>query len=493
VKLGIWCDFEFTLRPNEGIGVFVAHLLSGLGRQPNPPEVALLVNAADPRVHSELLAYCDGLKAELLVPRGGLLRQLKTLVTRRLSPHIKGWWSWMAGRGERWASLLPRKAVAAMLHRARQRSPSRVLRGLVLVAALPLILIDAALTVAFFGLKYALLVVPNLLHPTWRSLKAALWADQYAGVFEMARRAQCDVWLLPYPGLPAAPDLRAPLVMVVHDLVYRHFPEGFDSRANTDLFDLTHLLAQQVAVCACVSETVRQNELIDTLNVSEERARVVLHAVPDDLLRLAPVAEAELRGRHRLPRRFFFYPGAFRPYKNHVLAVRALALLQRQLGSDIGMVFTGISRPPAGLRRVIVAEGVTDSVLCLGSVSRPEMAALYEAAAGLVFPSFHEGFGLPVIEALALGCPVLCSDIAVLREVTAAYGRAVSLFNPYSADDLAKQMARLLAQRSDLREPLEQARAKVRARGWDVAASEWLAICEQAGAQRQAEAEADAA
>jgi glycosyltransferase involved in cell wall biosynthesis len=132
---------------------------------------------------------------------------------------------------------------------------------------------------------------------------------------------------------------------------------------------------------------------------------------------------------------YLFFPGHTWHHKNHRAAVSALAILCRA-GADLTLVCTGGQREaqPA-LERLVAENGLEGRVLFLGYVPREAMPALYSGARCLVFPSLFEGFGLPVLEAMSCGCPVVCSNATSLPEVA---GEAALLIDPNNPEAIAE-------------------------------------------------------
>ena len=147
-----------------------------------------------------------------------------------------------------------------------------------------------------------------------------------------------------------------------------------------------------------------------------------------------------------LPDRYFFYPAQFWPHKNHVRIVQAMALL-KQRGVAVHMVFSG-STVGGEFREQIhqtvqeeaTRAGITGQIRILGYVEEQHMAALYAGAVALVMPTFFGPTNIPPLEAWALGCPVLTSDIRGIRE---QMGNAAVLADPRSVEAIAGGMERL--------------------------------------------------
>src|SRR5205814_2082141 len=162
-----------------------------------------------------------------------------------------------------------------------------------------------------------------------------------------------------------------------------------------------------------ISEHARQT-LIDKHDLAPERVRAIHLAVDHDVF----TPSGPPRGDYLL------YPARPWPHKNHARLFEAFALLRRE-HPELRLVLTGEGDYGA------LPEGVD----ARGRVTTAELVALYQRAAALVFPSLYEGFGMPVIEAMACGCPVACANTTSLPEVA---GDAARLFDPLDAEDIAR-------------------------------------------------------
>jgi hypothetical protein len=137
--------------------------------------------------------------------------------------------------------------------------------------------------------------------------------------------------------------------------------------------------------------------------------------------------------------RFILYPANFWPHKNHRMLITAFALYRSwHPESDLQLVCTGT---PDGEMDVIHAAtqtmGLGETVVLTGFVSSDDLAALYQSCRALIFPSLYEGFGMPVVEAMAFGKPVLCSNLTSLPEIV---GDAALLFDPRKPDEIARSI-----------------------------------------------------
>jgi glycosyltransferase involved in cell wall biosynthesis len=176
-----------------------------------------------------------------------------------------------------------------------------------------------------------------------------------------------------------------------------------------------------------------------------------------------PLPEAEVRARHGLGERpLLLTVSAKRPHKNLRRLLDALASLPA--GERPVLVLPGYPTPhEAELRDHAAALGVADDVRFPAWVSAEELEGLYAAAAGFVFPSLYEGFGLPVLEAMARGVPVACSDRSSLPEVA---GDAALLFDPDDVRAIAATLRALLAGGPDVDRLRAAGRARVARFSW---------------------------
>jgi glycosyltransferase involved in cell wall biosynthesis len=263
-------------------------------------------------------------------------------------------------------------------------------------------------------------------------------------------------------------------VVTIHDLIYRLVPEAHPGLRALGMRILVPLAAWRSERIIVDAASTRE-DLRRLLGIAPERVDVVPLGVrpPRDIL----VPEAELRGRLGLGQRpMVLSVSAKLAHKN----LRRLIEATARLGPEERpvLVLPGYPTPHEQELRDRAAElGVTGDVVFLGWVSASELEGLYAAASGFVFPSLAEGFGLPVLEAMARGVPVACSGAGALGEVA---GDAALRFDPHSVDSIADSLRRLVTDR-DLTERLAAAGRK-RARGftWSATATGTLAAYRRA-------------
>jgi alpha-1,3-rhamnosyl/mannosyltransferase len=226
-------------------------------------------------------------------------------------------------------------------------------------------------------------------------------------------------------------------VVSIHDLQPIVRPHDMGRMKRAYLRRRLAPAARRSAVVATLSDYVR-GLVIERFAVDPDR--VVVVPAPVSTGRPAPLGQATGAGAD-IDGPFFVYAAITHPHKNHLTLVRALARLSESR-PEVSLVLTGGAGEREGrLREEIARLGVGDRVRRLGRIPRPDLDALLGRAVALTFPSRHEGYGLPVAEAMALGCPVIASDVTALPEVV---GEAGILVDPDDPEAWAAAMMDLL-------------------------------------------------
>lgn len=265
---------------------------------------------------------------------------------------------------------------------------------------------------------------------------------------------RCGVELMLYPApVTVAFEARVPYVMAIHDLQHRLQPKFPEVSAEGEWERREYLFrngARYATLLLADSEVGREDILrcYGSYGVTPDRVKVLpfAPACPTGG-EIRPEEQERVRHAYRLPPRYLFYPGQFWPHKNHQRIVEAVGRLKEWQGLELHVVFTGSSRGFPVLEKTFrevmtLAErlGLGGQVHWLGYVPPEDMASLYAGALGLILPTFFGPTNIPVVEAWALGCPVLTSDLRGIREQV---GDAGLLVDPRSAEAIARGMQRL--------------------------------------------------
>ena len=292
---------------------------------------------------------------------------------------------------------------------------------------------------------------------------------------QTSRRRKFDVYHEPNYFPPAIDGL--PTVYTIHDLsLLKHKDKHPRERVwFSDIFFKRRL--PRAAHIITVSHFVKE-EVIDELGVPPEKVTAI-H------LSHGAVHHPRTRGdvddmleRHGWPKEYVLFVGTLEPRKNLSLLIKALSMMKR----DIPLLLTGWSGwGDKSWREEIQRLGLQNRVVLTGYTDDETLARLYAGAAAFVYPSFYEGFGLPILEAMACGCPVICSNCSSLPEVA---GEAAMLIDPQDPETLANSLDRVLHD-SSLRERLIcSGLQRARAFSWNKTALETLDVFEQVSAMQ---------
>ena len=273
-----------------------------------------------------------------------------------------------------------------------------------------------------------------------------------------------------------------PFIVTIHDLSFIRFPALFRPAKRLYLSVLTRVSARRARRLIAVSEHTAA-EITRLLGTPPERVDVIYHGV-DPAFRPLPHDEVEaFRRRQGLPERFVLFLGTLEPRKNLVRLVESFARIQDE-HAGLGLVLAGGRGWLYGeLFARVEALGLSKKVMFPGYVTNDQLPLWYNAATILAYPSLYEGFGLPVLEALACGTPVLSSNASSLPE---AAGNAAVMVDPYDVGALAKQLDRLLSERALRLELRERGLAHAKQFTWAQAAQKTTHVYRRALAGRDA-------
>lgn len=265
-------------------------------------------------------------------------------------------------------------------------------------------------------------------------------------------------------------------VLTVHDLAIYRNPQWFP----TQVFSTRLLVPQSVKRAKriiAVSQSTKR-DLRDLFNVPTRKVRVVPEGVD---VRPLPLKDRNLdiRKRFKLPKRFLLFVGTLEPRKNLPTLIRAFAQVVRSpKHADVGLVLAGAAGNRAHeVFEEIAEQKLADRVRYVGYLPHNQKLTALREAEAFVFPSLYEGFGLPVLESMALGTPVITSRVSSLPEVA---GTAALLVDPEDQDELARAMGRVLDQPALQRRLSAAGTVQVKTFSWDRAARETLAVYREA-------------
>lgn len=298
------------------------------------------------------------------------------------------------------------------------------------------------------------------------------------------------------PDLTHIPLARVPLLMpkpyvvTIHDMSSLLFSDAKGIREDWRMFRFRRAL--QSAACVIAVSAATRRDVENVMGISSKRIRQVYSAPdPKFLDQQAPAAarvggpnawEKEQRRmleRYNISYPFILYAGRIRPHKNLPRLIEAFAVVRGELEhhpayADLRLIIIGdeISKHPE-VRRSVIQSRVENSVRFLGFVPFDTLKLFYSAASAFVFPSLYEGFGLPPLEAMATGTPVVCSNVSSLPEVVAD---AAMIVNPENVFDMARGIREVLLDESTRQRLIAGGYERVRQFSWRRTAEQVLHI-----------------
>lgn len=286
------------------------------------------------------------------------------------------------------------------------------------------------------------------------------------------RKFQLDIVIFPKNVLPFYIDTKS--VIVIHDLAY-FMPELNAYRLIDTIY--MKLMIKSSLKRANHSISVSQNTKNDIIKITgtdEAKITVVYEAADTKYTKITDNSQLnEIKNRYKLDDKFIFYSGSLSPRKNMIRLLSAYKSIQDKIPHKL-VLTGGKSQNDQNVHKIIDQLG--DSVIKLGHVPDEDMPFIYNLADLFVYPSLYEGFGLPPLEAMACGCPVIASKSSSIPEVV---GNAAIMVNPHDVDDLAKTMYEVLTN-DDLRENMvRKGLDRTKQFSWEKCAKECLIVLDE--------------
>ena len=292
------------------------------------------------------------------------------------------------------------------------------------------------------------------------------------------RRERPDVFHAPHYVLPPAVLCRS--VVTIHDCIHLMFPQYLPNKMAYAYARASMWAAVKRSDRILTVSEASKRDILHFFNVAPEKIVVVYNAIDDHFWLTPPDEEvARVRERYQLDHQFVLYVGNIKPHKNLVRLIESFAELRRTGFEELKLLIIGdeISKLPS-LRRAVHGHKLHKHVRFLGYVSDDTLRVLYRLAALFAFPSLYEGFGLPPLEAMASGTPVVASHQSSLPEVT---GDAAVLVDPYDVASIVDGMRRVLSDPTLAADLRRRGPERAREFSWSRSVAQTRTVYEQVG------------
>lgn len=315
-----------------------------------------------------------------------------------------------------------------------------------------------------------LLTFPNVKILVIKGLKykylKALYQQTF--IYLLLKKHKIDLLFSPSP---AAPFFYKNKIVVIHDCAYDRFKE-FDNIFSKIYFRLMYYGAKYFSKKIITSSNFSKRELANLYKIKENKIKVIYGATPF-LPKINEKFIEETLNKFEITRPYFIYVGNWRPRKNLPGLIKAFKLFIEK-NKNFKLVLAGKKdKRFLDLEKIIKDMNLSNNVIITGFITEEEKVALYKGSAALTFPSFYEGFGLPVLEAQSLGVPVLTSNTSSLPEVA---GEGALYVDPYNIEEIVKGMERIAFDENLRKDLIQKGYENIKRFSWEKAAKELLEV-----------------
>ncbi|EKD46644.1 MAG: glycosyl transferase, group 1 [uncultured bacterium] len=274
-------------------------------------------------------------------------------------------------------------------------------------------------------------------------------------------RDKPDVLWMPMHNVPFFRRKKLKVVVTIHDLAFKIFPDYFPKKDLAKLNFLTDHAVESADRIIAVSEVTKKDILKFYPEISAEKISVIHHGFDGELFeKKVPENEAEkiLKTCDLVPKSYLLYVGAIQPRKNLGILIEAFEKI-KESNPELKLVFAGAPAWKAEQTFAKINEcKFKEDIIITGTVPFSHLPIFYQNALTFVFPSLYEGFGIPVLEALASGAPVILADNSSLPEVA---GDSALYFDTQNSSDLARKIDMVLKDENLRNELLEKGKKRV--------------------------------
>jgi glycosyltransferase involved in cell wall biosynthesis len=254
-------------------------------------------------------------------------------------------------------------------------------------------------------------------------------------VSRMLHKLKADVFFS--PDGQCSLTTRVPQCLVVHDLGFLHYPQGYRKTHRLYYKQFTPGFVRKAKAVATVS-AFSKTDIVETYGTDPNKISVVYNGVKEIFHPLPFDAQMAIKDRYTDGAEFFLYTGAIHPRKNLLNLLKAYSVFKRRLQSSLKLVLAGrLAWKNDEFLELLKTYKYRDDVVLTGYLPETELAALTASAYAMVYPSFFEGFGVPVLEAMRSGVPVLTSKDSAMEEISEG---AALYFDPNNVDDMAYKL-----------------------------------------------------
>ncbi|MEX1003028.1 MAG: glycosyltransferase family 1 protein [Crocinitomicaceae bacterium] len=308
---------------------------------------------------------------------------------------------------------------------------------------------------------------PQARHP----LLFKLWFNH--SITRALRKHQPDVFLSPDGYLSLRTS--TPQIAVIHDLNFEHHPEDLPKAARNYLKTYFPKFAEKAKHIITVSEFSKK-DIVNTYGISPNKITVAYNGASDAFVPLSEAAKKNAREKFAGGQEYFVFVGALHPRKNVNRLFEAFDQFKKESNSKTHLVIVGEKLwKDQSVEEAYEKMQFKNEVHFTGHLPLERLAKAVGGAKALVFPSYFEGFGIPLVEAMKADCPILCGNLTALPEIA---GDAAILINPYSVTDISSGLEKIDQDEALRKQLIEKGRERAKAFSWDTTAEKIWEVVE---------------
>lgn len=286
--------------------------------------------------------------------------------------------------------------------------------------------------------------------------------------YKMVTETKLDLLHVPHYNIPVL--YRGKIVTTIHDIIHIKFPQFLPNKfAYYYAKNMLNIAVKKCDKIITGSENTKK-DLIEHFNADEKKIEVIYYGVSKKINRVNDINLIEsFKDKYNITKRYILYVGNVMPHKNILGLIEAFRNVYK-INQNINLLIVGKYHKSMG--KIQEDEGI----IFTGFVSDFELSLAYSGASLFVFPSLYEGFGLPILEAMQYGIPVICSNTSSIPEVA---GKAALLFNPYDIEDISKAILDVLNNENLKYKLIEKGYERTNMFDWKKSAERTLEVYEE--------------
>lgn len=289
-----------------------------------------------------------------------------------------------------------------------------------------------------------------------------------------------DVWFCPLVSLDPR-YLTIPSVITIPDIQHEYYPQFFSEQElfnrevnwKNSCYEATKILTISRFSKKC---------LVEKYGIPQSKVKVTLLAVGKEFFVDRHIRCSLNSSTIELPDNYIYYPANTWPHKNHRMLLKGFSIFKKNNKMPLKLVLSGVNNNHEELAYLIKKLDLTDEVVFLDYVDRKDVPFLYRKALFMIFPSLYEGFGMPLLEAMASECPITASDIDCIREIA---DDAVLYFNPKDCAKIANAINILVNDEKLRKKLIEAGQKRVKNFSWAKTAEKTIKVFEEIGKSRK--------